>query len=460
VLPDPLHGQPLIRVPAEPAQVRVLLDRSRESALAGEPTQDYLAVRVDRSRLSFAVTDGVGSSFLGDVAAQILAAHVAEWLAPQPTTDSDRLASAFTAFLHELSQEMAERVAAWPLPAGVSAIVQTALDQQRAYGSEAMVACGVVDLSGGRAATAAIAWLGDARLRVITRDGRQSDHYGQTSDRWSSRLGPRGAAGCRIWPASEVVRIIACTDGLLPELDSTVELPDDQLRQRLHSLAQRPGNDDMALIDVGLTVKAMPGVDATSPQRRREPTHARTTVAGTALRRLVRAVTPPPLPAPPPAPQSPPPAAGPAAGPVAPTRPMPAPVAASAAVPDGTGPDAPRAVAPGPPATGRASVPPAARNPAGPAVAQDVRLADVPPPDGVRSDDRELSWSPVPAADSYAVEVCSDADFASPLLYAVRGTTFAVPPIGPAVFVRLRSIVDDKPGPWGNILDLSTQDSQ
>ena len=27
VLPDPLHGQPLMRVPAEPAEVRVLLDR-------------------------------------------------------------------------------------------------------------------------------------------------------------------------------------------------------------------------------------------------------------------------------------------------------------------------------------------------------------------------------------------------------------------------------------------------
>src|SRR5215831_7741423 len=110
ILPDPLHGQPLTRVPARPVDMRVLLDRSYESARANEPTQDYLAVRCDPRRLTFAVTDGVGSSFLGDVAAQILAAHVAEWLAPQPSTDSERLASALNAFLQELSHEMAERV--------------------------------------------------------------------------------------------------------------------------------------------------------------------------------------------------------------------------------------------------------------------------------------------------------------------------------------------------------------
>ena len=37
-------------------------------------------MRCDARRLSFAVADGVGSSFLGDVAAQILSAHLADWL--------------------------------------------------------------------------------------------------------------------------------------------------------------------------------------------------------------------------------------------------------------------------------------------------------------------------------------------------------------------------------------------
>ena len=207
-----------MRVPARPAEVRLLLDRSRESAQADEPTQDYLAVRCDPRRLSFAVTDGVGSSFLGDVAAQILAAQLADWLA---ASDAGPLEVALDRFLHGLSQEVVEQVARWPLPDSVSGFVRAALDQQRAYGSEAMFACGVVDLTGGRDAIVTVAWLGDTHLRVIMRDGRQYDHSGQTADRWSSRLGPRGAVSSRAWPVAEVARVIACTDGLLPALDAT-----------------------------------------------------------------------------------------------------------------------------------------------------------------------------------------------------------------------------------------------
>src|SRR5258707_4523332 len=113
VLPDPLYGQPLLRIPARPADVRILLDRSNESAQAGEPTQDYLAVRCDPRRLSFAVTDGVGSSFLGDVAAQILAVHLADWLAGATSTvdGGSQVAAALDRYLRELSQKAAELVA-------------------------------------------------------------------------------------------------------------------------------------------------------------------------------------------------------------------------------------------------------------------------------------------------------------------------------------------------------------
>jgi hypothetical protein len=402
VLPDPLHGQALMRVPADPAQVRVLLDRSRESALAGEPSQDYLAVRSDRQRLSFAVTDGVGSSFLGDVAAQILAAHVAEWLAPQPLTDSERLNSALTRYLHDLSDEMAERVAAWPLPASLSAIVRAALDQQRAYGSEAMVACGVVDISGRRDATVAVAWLGDARVRVVFRDGTHTDHYGQTSDRWSSRLGPRGEIGCQVWPARQVARIIACTDGLLPELESTMELADDELRSRLEELARRPGNDDMALVDVGLSARSIPAAVGRAGGDPREPAarHARPAAPESTLRRLIRAVS-----------------------------------------------------SPAPPAPALAEAPPAPALPAAPPT-PDVPEASIAPPGDVQAVDGELTWSPVAGAHSYAVQICGEPSFTAAVLYAVRGTTFAVPPVGSPVFVRVRSIVDGVPGPWGSSCQL------
>ncbi len=411
ILPDPLLGQPLIRVPVRSADVRLLLDRSRESAQAGEPSQDYLALRCDQQQLSFAVTDGVGSSFLGDVAAQILAAQLADWLAVAGAAHtSDPFDVALTEFLHRLSREVGDRVARWPIPESVSGLVRAALNQQRTYGSEAMLACGVVDLAGGRAAMATVAWLGDTHLRLIMRDGQQANHSGQTTHRWSSRLGPRGEVHVRTWPVAEIARVIACTDGLLPELDATVLLPDDQLDARLRALAQRPGNDDIALVDIGLTPHAMPPAEtaAGSALWRRltdEPTgrHARTTPAGSALRRLMRAVAP-----------------------AAASAPQPAAVREPAAVKE-----------------------PIMEN----------RPAPVEPPADVRcrhsERGREVSWSAVADADAYAVQVCREPSFTEPLLYTVRGLSFAVPPLPGPLFLRLRCLVAGEPGPWGGVYALS-----
>jgi serine/threonine protein phosphatase PrpC len=482
ILPDPLHGQRLLRLPARPAEVRVLLDRSHESAQAAEPTQDYLAVRCDPRRLSFAVTDGVGSSFLGDVAAQILAAHLTDWLAPPRA--ADRFDAALTAFLQGLSRKVVDQVAAWPLADSVAGLVRAALDQQRAYGSEAMFAGGVVDLTGGRDATVTVTWLGDARIRVILRDGRQIDHSGQTNDRWSSRLGPRGSVHSRVWPVSEVARVIACTDGLLPELDATVTLPDVELGERLQALARRPGNDDIALVDVGLSPGALPPAGSTGgPTLWRRLTeeppgrHARTTPAGSALRRLMRAVGPAAVPVPEPAavPVPEPDAPLPSTAPFPPTAPpfhaAPHSHAASpsSAVPPShatahshAGPHSHAA----PPLPGPPPLPGAPLSSGGPpssAPGQSTVEHPVPvgiePPGGVdwRRAERgqEVSWSPVSGADSYAVQVCREPTFAEPLLYAVRGLTFALPPMPGPVFVRLRCVVNGEPGRWGGVHDLS-----
>lgn len=426
VLPDPLYGQPLLRVPARPCDVRVLLDRSLESAQAGEPTQDYLAVRCDPRRLTFAVTDGVGSSFLGDVAAQILAAHLTDWLAPRTrgTAPFDR---DLDTNLRELSREVVDRVANWPLPESVSALVRSALDQQRAYGSEAMFACGAVDLAG-RDAVVSVAWLGDTHVRVIMRDGRHMHHSGQTTDRWSSRLGPRGTVQTRTWPAAEVARVLVCTDGLRPELDSVLELPDDQLSVRLAALARRPGNDDFAVIDVGLAPRAMPAGDpvtGSTPGR-----HARPTPAGSALRRLIRAVgQPAPAPTPSPSypipPSSPPPSSPPTA-PRAPTSPA----VGTARVPT----QAPR------PSTVEPEEPP--RGPAAPAV---------------QWQDHVVTWTAVPGADSYSVQISREPSFAEPLLYTVPGLSFTVPRLPGPTYVRVRCLAGGEPGPWGAGHDLSAQ---
>jgi hypothetical protein len=412
ILPDPLNGQPLQRIPAQPAEVRLLLSRSSESARAGEPSQDYLVVRHDPRRLSFAVTDGVGSSFLGDVAAQILAAHLTEWFVTVTSPDPQSL----TGFLAGLSAQVAEQVAAWPLPEHLSGIMRDALDAQRSYGSEAMFAAGVVDLSGSRQATLTVAWLGDVRVRVLLRDGRLLDYVGHTNDRWSSRSGARGAVRTATWPVAEVARVLACTDGLVPELDAALALGDAELAARLVALAARPRNDDIAFVDIGLVPRAIPGGDeATIATAGR---HARTSAAGSVVRRLLRGVTPPTLPtasAPPAPPQSAPPAP-PGSSQAPPTA------ATAAAGPPGP---VPRAV-PAP-------------------VIMRRRLER----------GQELVWSPVDGADSYVLLLSREPTFAEPIRYEIDGLSFRVPPLPDPIYVRLCSVVAGEPGPWGPKYDLS-----
>ena len=84
------------------------------------------------------------------------------------------------------------------------------------------------------------------------------------------RRGARGEISARVWPLREVERVIACTDGLLPEIDAVVGLSDEALDARLGVLAAQEDSDDMAFVDVALTSDAMPPVSggpAVAPAR-------------------------------------------------------------------------------------------------------------------------------------------------------------------------------------------------
>src|SRR5262245_21680128 len=129
--PDPTIGQRLVRLQAAPAEVRVMLGRSFDSSNASEPSQDYLVVQRDRTRLAFAVTDGVGASFLGDVAAQLLASGLVVFLMNvQRFDDEGRFADELGGFLQNQMSTANDIVRDHPLPEGAKGIVREALESQ------------------------------------------------------------------------------------------------------------------------------------------------------------------------------------------------------------------------------------------------------------------------------------------------------------------------------------------
>ena len=61
-------------------RLRYLYARSADSRQAGEPGQDYIALRQNGRRLAFALCDGVSQSFYGDLAARLLGDALVKWL--------------------------------------------------------------------------------------------------------------------------------------------------------------------------------------------------------------------------------------------------------------------------------------------------------------------------------------------------------------------------------------------
>jgi len=184
------------------------------------------------------------------------------WLSRCPAPSSElALRDELTAFLGDLAVAVNPSIAKYPIPEQLAALVRDVLAEKRGYGSEAMFVCGRIDWPERGPAQVALAWLGDAHLLVLFEDGRELDLTGRTSDRWSTKVGPRGRVETMMLPAAQVERVIACSDGLLDGLNAAVELSDAELEARLAELAARATSDDMALIDIALVASAMPPVE-------------------------------------------------------------------------------------------------------------------------------------------------------------------------------------------------------
>ncbi|MGH9768840.1 MAG: protein phosphatase 2C domain-containing protein [Blastocatellia bacterium] len=254
------RAQPLSRMRLAPGTIRYMYDRSSDSKANGEPGQDYLAFHYTSGRLAFAVCDGVGGSFLGNLAARFLGDHLVKWLWEHPSVvKTEQLQRELSRHLSELVGPASHLIENCPLPHGLQPIVREILEEKRAYGSEAMFVCGRIEWPAQRSqGQVALAWLGDAELQVCDRSGRWRRFLGVTAERWSSARGPRGNLQVLIAPADDIARIIGYSDGLRSLADDLRHLPDSMLDQALNRLARDPRNDDISLIDVALDEQQMP----------------------------------------------------------------------------------------------------------------------------------------------------------------------------------------------------------
>lgn len=257
--PNPTEGQSQLRqdteTPLTPLEttfgtVFYLYNRSSDSVSSATVGQDYVAFRYGPRDLAFAVCDGVGQSFIGDLAARILGDGLVEWLweASAPAS-ADSFANAVGEALGKLAANSAKQVADFPLPPHLPPMLVQALELQRRYGSESMFVAGRLALAEPDP-WLALCWLGDSAVAAIDINGKLVDvgPKGHTSERWNATTGVKGTIHAWTGSARHVARVVGYTDGLgLPHAPTDAELV-----RLMSEWKTTPPADDASLFDVRL----------------------------------------------------------------------------------------------------------------------------------------------------------------------------------------------------------------
>lgn len=226
-----------------------LYNRSIDSIQANTIGQDYLTFRYSPTDLSFAVCDGVGQSFMGDLAARLLGDALIDWLwAAHKPGGPEAFSQAIAAALDTLAKSTGRAVADYRLPAGLPGILVQALENQREYGSESMFVAGRLAL--GDDPWVGLCWLGDSPVAAVDIDGKLVDlgPKGATSERWNATTGLKGTVHTWVGGGKNVARVVGYTDGLGLNHAPT----DAELARMMEEWSARPPSDDASLFDVRL----------------------------------------------------------------------------------------------------------------------------------------------------------------------------------------------------------------
>lgn len=249
------HGEtPLNNLATPFGAIRYLYSRSADSVAQETSGQDYLAFRYDEERVTFALCDGVGQSFMGELAARFLGERLVDWLWKyEGPSDPVAFGAAVRMFLNRVQSEADTLVNQTPLPDDLPPLTREALEMQRDYGSEAMFVAGRADL-GSKMDRVLLCWLGDSTLRPLDVRGQAIDigPPGTTAERWSTKQGIKGQVHVWRGTTSQVNRLVAHSDGIDTESVMGALGTHGLLQQAVDRLQGQPPSDDVSLLDVNL----------------------------------------------------------------------------------------------------------------------------------------------------------------------------------------------------------------
>lgn len=247
-------------------RIQYIYRRASESRKYQAPGQDYLTFCTYEKGLAFAVCDGVGQSFCGQLAAAFLGNKLvkeSDWIYANILRGESQAAEAMTRFLNQQKEEGQTLVATFALPATMSSLVKAALEGSRRYGSETMLVYGFLEHGAPQTNETEppqlwLVWLGDTQAQILTRTGELIDLHATwtTKERWSTTNGVKGTDIVHLWhgDAQKIGRIIVYSDGIgaiVDKLATLVQEP-ERLLAAIEEISQAADSDDISLLDIDL----------------------------------------------------------------------------------------------------------------------------------------------------------------------------------------------------------------
>ena len=259
---DQSSETPLTEIHRGPFKLRYAYARSKECQEAGENGQDYLVWRVEPFRAVFALCDGVGQSFLGGIASQVVGEALIEWLWKIPPrnepdiSNPKKIEKALRDFLDSKRAKATQLVDEVEIDSVYGEFVRDALESRKnRRGTQSNFVCGIIDIPSEEFPEGRVLlfWLGDAKLQIWRQNTNETSKLRATWEKqeaWSSQVGVSGEIHFFGGTVNDVDCVIAHSDGVDPIRQSlSPKIIAEDLGKGLSQL----GGDDVSFLEISMS---------------------------------------------------------------------------------------------------------------------------------------------------------------------------------------------------------------
>jgi ribosomal protein L31E len=259
------------------AYIRLAACKARESYLNREASQDFAAYRADANGLAFAVLDGVGSTFHGDIASAFLGQRLVEWLFALPPSELAHVRDVQVRLEEQLQRWFPicqEQVMSYKISQELPELLSESLhDTREQYGSETTFACGRIWLSEDGRNSGIFLWAGDTKIQAWDDDQKllPLPNEWHSNNRWSSKKGLKGSL--HFWSTSigaSLGHLLVFTDGYTDvDVDEGPSALSDQvLHKKMLQALLRSNSDDLTRFEAVFKNGRLPGPAGWTPLTR------------------------------------------------------------------------------------------------------------------------------------------------------------------------------------------------